>query len=213
MNAEVSMDEASRPSDLDEAVNGCIQALHAHADALVHASDPNDEEVVEAARALASALIRYDRVLVKRFDTYVPEVVGLAEELDEEGEDQEDPELDESVPRVDDLPAGQRVAVMLRTDFVVTDPQRLSEKARAAFAAAEPFAAPQEVQEAVDDVQSAIMVFLHEAPFPLESYGEEHGLLLAGGYHDARLVRRTIQDALLDELWTPTWPPQDPEGT
>ncbi len=111
-------------------------------------------------------------------------------------------ELDEE----EDLPAGARVSVWSRSDFVVTDPERLVATGRARYAELWPDDRSDEVERMVPDTLSAVRELLHHEDYDaLGDYGEEHGLRPAGSTTRILEVERALDDLPEDE-----WPHEDP---
>jgi len=154
-----------------------------------HAPGGSDEA------ALARALEDYDAALVNHGRPRLDALGETAESLEADWSALAD-ELEE-----EDLPAGARVSIWSRSDFVVTHPERLIASARARYAELRPDDRPDEVDQEVPDVLSAVRELLHHEDHQVLGayHGKERGLQPAGATTRILEVERALEDYPDDE--------------
>jgi len=179
-----------RHTDLARAARELVEAVQRHAELVL--TQP-EQDTGEAAAALARALEDYDAALVNHGRPRLVALGETAESLETDWSELAD-ELE------DDLPAGARVSIWSRSDFVVTDPERVISTARVRYEELAPDD-PEDVERSVHDVTSAIRELLHHEDHVVLGayYGEESGLQPAGATTRIFEVERALQDYPDDE--------------
>lgn len=176
-----------RHANLPRAARETVQAIRWHSE-LVIADRPADE-VTEAAEALARALYDYNAAVINHDSPGINELEECADSMTTDWSER---------PASKPPPAGTRMSVWWRSDFIVLDPERLLAVGRDCYRQEWPDDRPDEVEFRVPDLVAAVEQMLHHEDLePLRSFQEQAVVKPVGAQTEVYLIRRSYAD---------TWP-------
>lgn len=173
--------------DLGRAARETIEAMRRHSELVL--ADRPAAEVTEAAEALARALYDYNAAVINHDSPGLKELEECADSLTTDRSER---------PASKPPPAGTRMSVWWRSDFIVLDPERLLAVGRDCWHQERPDDRPDEVEFHVPDLVAAVEQMLHHEDLePLRSFREQAVVKPVGASTEVYLIRQSYAD---------TWP-------